>query len=254
MNNTLKRRKAIIHQLEKEGTVKTADLSEELGVSSMTIRRDLNHLSEEGIVTLTHGGAVLNSGALLEHATLYKEEQLVEEKRRIGEFCYNFMNEGEAIFIDTGTTAKMVAETIINRKNMLVVSHSLLVQQILAHAPGIKLIAAPGVFREKTMGFLGQMTCDFVASLKFDTLFLGVEGVDVKHGVSVPDIVDAETKRALVRQARRIVAVADYTKLGISYFMTVVPLKEIDILVTNKEADPALVDEIREAGVEVFLV
>lgn len=252
--NTLKRRKEIISELEKEGAVKTINLSERLEVSSMTIRRDLNYLASEGIVTLTHGGATLNNGALLEHATLFKEEKLVEEKRRIGEFCCNFVNEGDAIFIDTGTTAKVVAETIDGRKNILVVSHSLLVHQILGRSSGIKLIAAPGVFREKTMGFLGQMTCDFVAGLKFDTLFLGVEGVDIKHGVSVPDIIDAETKRALVRQAKRVVVVADYTKIGVSYFMTIVPLKEIDVLVTNKEADSNVIDQIRECGVEVFLV
>lgn len=252
--DTLKRRKKIIAELERTGSVKTAELSEQMGVSSMTIRRDLNYLQEEGIVSLAHGGAVLNNGSLMEHGMFYKEDTMIEEKRRIGEFCYNFVNDGDAVFIDTGSTTKMVAETIINRKNIVVVSHSLPVQQLLAHSPGIKLIAAPGVFREKTMGFLGQMTCDFVSGMKFDTLFLGVEGVDIRHGVSVPDIVDGETKRSLVRQAKKVVVAADYTKIGISYFMSIVPLSEIDVLVTNKEADSAALDGIREQGVEVFLV
>lgn len=252
--NTLKRRKMIIQELEKEGSVKTADLSERLGVSSMTIRRDLNYLTEEGIVSLTHGGAVLNNGVLLEHAMLFKEESLIEEKRRIGEFCRNFINEGDAVFIDTGSTAKSVAETIVNCKKVLVVTQSLPVMQILSHSVGIKLLAAPGVFREKTMGFLGHMTCEFVSGMKFDTLFLGVEGIDIERGVSVPDIEDAETKRALVRQAQKVIVVADYTKLGVSFFMTIVPLANIDVLVTNKEADPAYLSAIREAGVEVFLV
>lgn len=252
--NTLKRRKDILDQLEREGMVKTIELSERLNVSSMTIRRDLNYLAGEGMVTLTHGGATMNSGALMEHHIFFKQETLIEEKRRIGEFCYNFVNEGEAIFIDTGSTTQMIAETLVNRKNIVVVSHSMPVQQILSRAQGIKMIAAPGVFREKTMGFLGQMTCDFVSRLKYDILFLGVEGVDVKHGVSVPDIVDGETKRALVQQAKKVIAVADYTKIGISYFMTIVPLKEIDVLVTNKEADSKIIEQIREQGIEVFLV
>lgn len=252
--NTIKRRKEILNELEREGRVNTTALSEALGVSSMTIRRDLNYLADEGIVTLTHGGAILNSGSLMEQGMFYKEDRLVDEKRRIGEFCFNFVNEGEAIFIDTGTTTKAIAETIVNRKNIVVVTHSLPVQQILSHSPGIKLIAAPGVFREKTMGFLGKMTCDFVAGLKYDTLFLGIEGIDVEHGVSVPDILDAETKRALVRQAKKVIAVADHTKVGISYFMRIVPLNDIDILVTNREADEKVIESIREQGVEVFLV
>lgn len=252
--NTQKRRKCIIAALEQEGSVKTSELSEEYQVSVMTIRRDLNYLAGEGIVTLTHGGAVLNRGSLIEHAMMYKEDTLIDEKRRIGAFCANFVHEGDVVMIDTGSTAKMVAETMINRKNIVVVTHSLPVQDMLAHASGIKLIAAPGVFREKTMGFLGQMTCDFVSSLKLDVLFLGVEGVDVRHGISVPDVIDGETKRALVRQARKVVVVADYTKIGKSFFLSIVPVKEMDVLVTNREADQEIIGQIREAGVEVFLV
>lgn len=252
--NTMKRRNLIIQELEEEGAVKTVELSERLGVSSMTIRRDLGYLAEEGIVSITHGGAVLNKGALKEHGMFYKEDAYFNEKRRIAEFCYNFVNEGDAVFLDTGSTAKIIAEVIADKKNISVVSHSLLVQQVLAEASGIRMISAPGVFRQKTMGFLGQLTCDFVAGFKFDTLFLGVEGVDIEHGVTVPDIVDGETKRALVRQAKRVIVVADYSKIGTSFFMTISPLKGINTLVTNKEADMDTIDRIREQGVEVFLV
>lgn len=252
--NTIKRRKTIIQELEEEGVVKTVELSERLGVSSMTIRRDLSYLAEEGIVSITHGGAVLNKGSLKEHGMLYKEDAYLEEKRRIGEFCSNFINEGDAVFLDTGSTAKIIADVIADRKNISVVTHSLLVQQVLAGSAGIRLISAPGVFREKSMGFLGQMTCEFVTGFKFDTLFLGVEGVDIQHGVTVPDIIDGETKRALVRQAKRVIVVADSSKIGVSYFMSIAPLDQIHTLVTNKETDPNLIDRIRELGVEVFLV
>lgn len=264
--NTNQRRKNIICELEKCGSVKTADLSELLGVSSMTIRRDFDYLAKEGIVTVIHGGAKLNEGALTEYTMLYKEEKMVEEKRRIGEFCLRFIREGEAVLIDTGTTARRVAEYLnefavewmgestAERKNTVVVSNSLPVQQTLAHASGIRLISAPGVFREKSMGFLGQMTCEFVQNLKIDTLFLGAEGVDAGHGVTVPNVTDAETKRAFVKQAEKVVVVADETKIGSSYFMTVASLEEIDVLVTNQNADPQEIERIREAGVEVYLV
>ena len=185
---------------------------------------------------------------------LYKQETLNEEKRRIGEFCTRFVNEGDAIFIDTGSTTLKVAEALADNKNLLVVSHSLAAQQVLARSSGIKMIAAPGVFREKTYGFLGQLTCEFVKRFKFDTVFLGMEGVDARHGLTVPDITDGETKRALVDQAVQVVAVADYTKIGVSYFMTIVPLERVDALVTNEGADPAVIEEIRSHGVTVYLV
>lgn len=252
--STISRRKSILAMLEKGEMIKTADLSGQLNVSVMTIRRDLNSLAEDGIITLTHGGAVLNRGALFEHNMLYKQETLNDEKHRIGEFCTRFVNEGDAVFIDTGSTALKVAEALADNKNLLVVSHSLAAQQMLARSPGIKLISAPGVFREKTYGFLGQLTCEFVKGFRFDTLFLGVEGVDVEHGFTVPDIMDGETKRALVNQANQVVAVADFTKIGVSYFMTIVPLDKVDILVTNENADPAVIEAIRKQGVTVYLV
>lgn len=252
--NTIQRRKSIISELEKAGSVKTAELSALFDVSSMTIRRDLNYLAEEGIVTVTHGGAKLNAGSLTEHTMFYKEEKMVEEKRRIGEFCLRFMEEGNAVFIDTGTTARMVAEYMVDCSNMVAVTNSVTAGQSLAHVPGIRLIGAPGIFREKSMGFLGQMTCDFVKNLKLDILFLGAEGVDAKHGVTVPDAVDGETKRALVKQAEMVVVVADQTKIGASFFMSVASLPEIDVLVTNQGADPEEIRKIKEMGVEVYLV
>jgi DeoR/GlpR family transcriptional regulator of sugar metabolism len=240
--------------LEEEEMIKTTELSEQLNVSVMTIRRDLNSLSKDGLVTLIHGGAALNRGALFEHNLLYKKETLNDEKRRIGEFCTRFVNEGDAIFIDTGSTALKIAEALVEKKNLLVMSHSLVAQQMLAHSKGIKLISTPGVFREKTYGFLGQLTCEFIKGFRIDTLFLGVEGVDIEHGFTVPDITDGETKRALVNQASQIVVVADYTKIGISYFMTIAPLNRVDILVTNENADPDIIKEIRAQGVTVYLV
>ncbi len=252
--NAISRRKSILALFETEEMVRTVELAEMLGVSIMTIRRDLNSLAEDGIVTLTHGGATLNRGSLFEHNMLYKQEILTEEKRRIGEFAASFVNEGDAVYIDTGSTPLRVAESISEKKNLSVVSCSLSAQQVLAHAQGINLISTPGVFREKTYGFLGQLTCEFVRRFKFDAVFLGVEGIDVAHGISVQNITDGETKRALLNQGEKIIVVADYTKIGKSYFVTIAPLNQIDILITNENADPHIIEEIRAQGVTVYLV
>ncbi|MBP2631396.1 MAG: putative DeoR family transcriptional regulator [Firmicutes bacterium] len=251
---TTKRRKDILEQLEKHKSVNITDLSEILDVSSMTIRRDLNLFAEQGIVTLVHGGAVLNRGAAIIHNMPFKEEILRVEKNRIASFCANLVNEGSSIFIDCGSTTKEIAETILQKKNIVVMTNSLPVSNILSTAKNIKLIMLPGVFREKNQGFFGQMTSEFVSNFKIDILFLGADGLDINQGATSPDIVDAETKRSLVKQATKVVLVIDHTKLGMSSFMTVATLKEIDTIVTDKDADSELIEELRNQGVEVFLV
>lgn len=251
---TTKRRKDILEQLEKHKSVNITELSELLDVSSMTIRRDLNLFAEQGIVTLVHGGAVLNRGAAIIHNMPFKEEILREEKNRIASFCANLVNEGSSIFIDCGSTTKEIAETILQKKNIVVMTNSLPVSNILSTAKNIKLIMLPGVFREKNQGFFGQMTSEFVSNFKIDILFLGAEGLDINQGATSPDIVDAETKRSLVKQATKVVLVIDHTKLGVSSFMTVATLKEIDTIVTDKDANSELIEELRNQGVEVFLV
>lgn len=248
-----RRRKEILTELENEGIVDTIALSKKLEVSTMTIRRDLQALSREGIVTITHGGAVLNEGSLFEHPMTYKEERYIEEKKRIGAFCASFVNDGDSVFIDTGTTAYQVAESIKNKKNIVVTTQSLSVMQLLSEYKNIKLIAAPGIYRAMSKGFLGEITCEFVKDFKYDILFLAAEGINVEHGISVPDIVDATTKKALVSRAVKVVAVMDKSKFGSSYFMTVTALDQVDIVVTNEGADPNIVNAIRERGVEVFL-
>ena len=251
---TTKRRKEILDQLEKNNSVNITELSEILDVSSMTIRRDLNLFAEQGVVTLVHGGAVLNRGAAIVHNMPFKEEKLREEKKRIASFCANLVNEGSSIFVDCGSTAKEIAEAILQKKNIVVMTNSLPACNILSTAKNIKLIMAPGIFREKTQGFFGQMTSEFISKFKIDILFLGAEGLDIKQGTTSPDIVDAETKRSIVKQATKVVLVIDHTKLGFSSFMTVATLKEIDTIVTDKDADPEMIEELKNQGIEVFLV
>ncbi len=251
---TIKRRKEILDELEKNNSVNITELSEILDVSSMTVRRDLNLFAEQGVVTLVHGGAVLNRGATLVHNMPFREEKLREEKIRIASFCANLINEGSSIFIDCGSTTKEIAEAIVQKKNIVVMTNSLPVSNILSTAKSIKLIMAPGVFREKPQGFFGQMTSDFISKFRIDILFLGADGLDIKQGATNPDIIDTETKRSLVKQATRIVLVIDHTKLGCSSFMTVATLKEIDTIVTDKDADPEIIKELKNQGVEVFLV
>lgn len=112
----------------------------------------------------------------------------------------------------------------------------------------------PGEFNEDIRGFNGLLTTDFIQRFRIDYLFLGANGIDAQHGLTVPDYADAETKRVLIRQSRHVIVAADHAKLGVEFFEIVARLPEIEAVVTDSGAEPYLVQELKEGGTEVILV
>lgn len=253
--NTIARKQKVMARLEEEGSVNIAELAEELNVSSMTIRRDLAQFQKQGLVTMEYGGAVLNSGSLFEYDMTMKKEQNLEAKRKIAQKCAEFVKDGESIFIDAGTTTAEIAKLIINRKNLNVMTNSLLAANYLSKAKNLKVVMCPGVFRETSMAYMGKLTDDFIQRFRIDVLFLGVEGIELNSGVSVQDITDGETKQTLARHAQKVVCAADKTKFGKSYFYQICPLSQINVLVTDEGLDPQILEPYREvSGLEIVEV
>lgn len=228
----IERKLSIIKDVQEHGQADINELAEKYGVSTMTIRRDLTKLSEEGLVTLEYGGAVLNKGAFVEYSMHMKEAEFLEEKQRIAKECASYIKEGDAVFLDAGTTVCEIAKCIANYKNITVMTHSLLVANILSGSD-LNLIMCPGQFRKKSMAYMGQFTDDFIDMFQIDKLFLGVEGVDFKQGLSVPNIEDGITKRHLIKHAKWTVCLADHSKFDQACYHKICDLKEIDQLVTD---------------------
>ena len=251
--NGLERKQYITRILEETGVVNIAELATELNVSSMTIRRDLARMEQEGIVKTEYGGAVLNNTALFESSILQKQRIYAKEKRAIGKHCADQIKSDETIFLDAGTTPAEIAQCLVYRKNLVVMTNSLLVANYLAKADGIRLIMCPGIFREHSMAFMGQSTDEFTSNFQIDKLYLGVEGID-EHGVSVPDLTDGGTKRSLISCARRIICVADSSKFGKHWTFNICPLSSIDEIVTDSGIDPSMAERIRATGITLTIV
>mgnify|MGYP003310021994 CR=1 FL=1 len=253
MNSTA-RKQRIMQELQEKGTVSITDMAEAIGVSSMTIRRDLKRLSSEGLITLEYGGAVLNSGSLFEYNMAMKEREFSREKKRIAAKCLEYINEGDSIYIDSGTTPAELAKIIGNKRNIIVLSHSLLVANILSKMPNVKFIMCPGIFRERSMAYMGQLTDEFVSHFRIDKFFLSVEGVDVSSGVSVPDYTDGETKRNILLTSDRVILMADSSKFGRKMFYNIAPITELDVVVTDTGIDERYVRELRDHTIRVDVV
>ncbi len=248
------RREEILKYLEANHTGYTADLCRELNVSAMTIRRDFEFMASQGLVTLIRGGAALNHGTAVIYSLKFRQTQLPLEKQRIAERCAAMVSEGNAVFIDCGSTAERIAEALRGKKNITVLTNSLDTAQVLSTAKGIRLIMVPGEFNEDIRGFNGLLTTDFIQRFRIDYLFLGANGIDAQHGLTVPDYADAETKRVLIHQSRHVIVAADHAKLGVEFFEIVARLPEIEAVVTDSGAEPSLVQELKEGGTEVILV
>lgn len=166
-------------------------------------------------------------------------------------FVIELQQHGEA---GAGVDDSTVFEAKLFKKNITVLTNSLDTAQVLSTAKGIRLIMVPGEFNEDIRGFNGLLTTDFIQRFRIDYLFLGANGIDAQHGLTVPDYADAETKRVLIRQSRHVIVAADHAKLGGDFFEIVARLPEIEAVVTDSGAEPSLVQELKEGGTEVILV
>ena len=251
--NAIERKRYILDELQRNGSVVITDLAERIQVSSMTIRLDLNAMAEDGMVTLEHGGAVLNSGSLFECSISFKNEINVSEKQRIAAKCMEYINEGDSVFLDAGTTPNELAALLRGKRNISVLTHSLLVANTTATMRNIKLIMCPGEFRENSMAFLGPLTDDFIQHFQIDTLFLSLEGIDLTDGLSVVDVQDGHTKKALVEKAKRVICMADHSKFNKSFFYKIAPITDVDLVITDDGLDAATQELFRQNNIPLVL-
>ncbi len=250
--NAIGRRQFIIQKLQVESYVDTNQLAAELDVSTMTIRRDLNALADDGLITQQHGGAVLNNGSLFEFNMAMKNQKRMPEKMAIAKRCLDYIQEGDSIYLDAGTTVSCLPPLLKGKKNILIMTHSLIAMNQLSDCKNLRIIMCPGEYRFDSQAFMGVLTDEFISHFKIDTLFLGVEGIDLKYGFSVPSISDGATKRTLMQTAKQVICMADSTKFDTSYYYSIAPLSGADFIVTDREIDPGTRKRYEEAGSHVI--
>lgn len=250
--NAIGRKQYIIQKLQKENYVDTVELAEELNVSSMTIRRDLGALAKDGLVTVQHGGATLNNGSLFEFNMTMKNESRMTEKLRIAQKCLQQVHNGDSIYLDAGTTVCSLAPLLKDKEKIIVMTHSLLVMNQLSDSH-LRVIMCPGEYRYDSQAVMGTLTEEFISQFQIDTLFLGVEGVDLEHGFSVPHISDGSTKRRLVQKAKRVICMADSSKFDTSYYYSIAPLRDADMIVTDSGIHPSILERYTQAGIQIVI-
>lgn len=246
------RHQQILAAARAEGRVDVSELSRTLQVTPETVRRDLTALERHGLLRRVHGGAIPVERLGYEPPIADREGHLAVQKERIAKLALEQLPDGGAIIIDAGTTTIRLAEMLPADRDLTVVTHALPVAMLLANRPNITLHVLGGIVRGRTLAAVGDWTLHALDDIYADVAFLGTNGITVGQGLTTPDLAEAYVKRALVRSARRVVVLADHTKVGRADFVRVAPLEAVDTLVTDSEVDRELVEEIMTAGVEVL--
>lgn len=243
----------ILEQLSANGSVSVTELGSSFGVSLATIRRDLQLLEEQRLVSRVHGGAVAR-GILYELPLRYKVARNQEEKRRIADAAATEVSEGATIGFTGGTTTTEVARALSEKAGLTVVTNALNIASELAVRSNLKLVVPGGVARAASYELAGPIAEATLAGLNLDLVFVGVDGISVEAGCTTHHEVEAHSNRALIERARRAIVVADGSKLGRITFARICELHEIDELITDDGADPGQLAQLQEGGVRVRTV
>ncbi len=251
------RRDLIAQFVEEYERVSVVDLISRFNVTDTSIRHDLIVLEEEGRLRRVRGGA--ESRGRFRNGGTYAARARVNrvEKGRIGAVAAELIHAGDVVFLDSGSTVAQVAAHVaapLRRSNAItVVTHSQSVIEEVGVWEQPHLVSLGGIYLPDYRAMVGPTTLTELRDLSADVVFLGCDGLTLESGLSTPHMLIAEVGAAMASRGRRVVAVADATKLGRVGFTPIVPLADVNLVVTDQGADPGLLDAIRSLGIEVLL-
>ena len=250
------RQALILEQVREHGAVRVADLVETLGVSDMTIRRDLELLHERGLLEKVHGGAAAIEGSsLFEPGFTVKSSLMLSEKAAIAAAAASLVAPGTAIAISAGTTTFALGRGLVDVPGLTVLTNSVPVADALYRdgRPDQTVILSGGV-RTPSDALVGPFAVEVIRSLHVDMVFMGTHGIDPRSGFTTPNILEAETNRALIEAGRRLVVMADHTKWGIVGISSVARLEDADTIITDSALEPSAQGQLAAAVRRLILV
>ncbi|MHA6626555.1 DeoR/GlpR family DNA-binding transcription regulator [Pseudonocardia sichuanensis] len=245
------RREEILRRLQAAGFLSVTDLTSELGVSDMTVRRDLKQLAAAGELRVVHGGASLPHGTLRTADFSSRAQHERDAKRRIARRAAALVTPGATIALDAGTTAFELAAALPDTFGGCVITHSVPVLQHMLHLPGARVIGLGGELLADSQALVGALAVQALAGLSAEAVFLGVAAVD-ERGVYVATDLERPTKQALMDAADRVVLLADHSKFSVSAPVRLAPLDAVDVLVTDAPLPAGPAEAFARAGVTVL--
>lgn len=231
------RKENILRYVDSVGSATIKELATTLNVSAATVRRDLDELNERKLIKRIHGGAqaVKSSRTAFETAYLDKSAQMVDEKARIGFSAASFVENGDTILLDSGTTALQVARNLSDKENITVITYDLHIAASVELSPSSTLIVTGGIRRPGFGVLTGSMVLDFIRGIRVDKSFLSADAIDIDFGLSNATFHEADLKKALIQSGQCVYLIADHSKFGNLALIHVCDLSEIDLIITDSQ-------------------
>jgi DeoR family transcriptional regulator, aga operon transcriptional repressor len=246
------RQREVVRLLEQTGRLSVAQICEQFSISEATARRDLETLSEQGHIQRVHGGAILVRQATPEEPILRRSHEQEGEKERIGRAAAALVQDGETIFLGSGTTVLQVAQNLLTHR-LTVITNSLPVINLMSEKENIALIALGGMLRDSELSFIGHITEQALAEVRTDKVIIGTRAISLENGLTNDYLPETLTDRAILQVGREIFIVADHTKCGVISAAFLAPLSVMRILITDNQAAPEFIASLKTQGIDVIL-
>ncbi|MDO6498793.1 transcriptional repressor AgaR [Photobacterium sanguinicancri] len=254
MKSAVERRMEIVNVVNRDGKARVEDLAAQFDVSSVTIRSDLSFLEKNGYVVRSHGAAIPNTGVIAELTVHEKRRQNAGIKSLIGQAAAKLIESGDTVILDSGTTTREIASSLKSLEDVVVMTNGLDVAMELASAPGIEVLMSGGVLRKNALSFSGSQAEHSLKNYRFDKVFLGVDGFDLRAGITTHNEQEASLNRLMCEISEQVIAVVDSSKFGKRSCHMIREFGNIDILVTDSDIPEDYVQGLREMKVDVIIV
>ena len=252
--SNLERQNKIFEIINDQERIDINQICELFNISPSTARRDLDELEKQNLVERFHGGAITRGNTLdsdLPVTNRSKTQYL--EKKQIGIEAAKLIHDGDSVFLASGTTVLEVAKNLLHHSNLQVITNSLPVLNLLADISSINVVSLGGILRRSELSFTGHIAEGVLENIRVDKVILGIYAINLEDGITHSFAQETMTDRFIINSGRKIIVVADHSKLNRNSTAVIAPISSIDTLVTDSEADPEFVAGIREKGVEVIL-
>ncbi len=248
------RHNRILELLHQNGSVSVSALSERLGVSEVTVRKDLSWLENRNKLYRTHGSAILIGPYIGDRHVDEKEKQNIGEKRAIGVRAATLIEPDDSIVIASGTTILYFAREIVPLGHLTVVTASVPVTSILSQNRDIDVVQLGGIVRNSSVSVVGPYAEEMLRHFNCSKLYLGVDGIDLDFGLTTTNMMEAELNRVMMKAAQKTIVLADSSKFGRRGFSRICGSESVDEIITDSRIQPQVLTRFRERGIEVTIV
>lgn len=250
-----KRQEVIQKLLEEHGQVQVAGLSQIFAVSEMTIRRDLQEMSTQGVIERTHGGALLKANmSIVELPIVERSQDRATIKERIAEATASMIQPHETVFLGSGSTVFKVAQKLSHRPNLTIVTNALNIANTLVTSRNISVIVVGGMLRHSEMSLTGNLAESVIRKIHVDKVIMGTRGIHPEYGLTHDNMAELTTDQAILGTSDNVIIVADYTKFGYVAMSRTAPITAVTTIVTDTLAPADTVEAIRSLGVTILQV